>query len=143
MWRYTARVVLAHWTAHPARTRPREVALVVAVVSLTCGAVLASLESLLLAALAAVILVVAVAPFVFPTHYTLTDLGIEERRGFRRKSRRWKDLRRVQIGAQAALVSPFARKNWLDRYRGLVVMFDGADREQVVGILEGRVTADE
>lgn len=113
----------------------------VAVVLITCGAVLASLESLLLAVLAAVILVIAVAPFLLPTHYTLTDVGIEERRAFRRRSRQWADLRRLQIGPQAALVSPFASKSWMDRYRGLVVMFDGADRDEVVDILERQVNA--
>jgi hypothetical protein len=132
-------VVLAHWTAHPARRRPRDVALVAAVVLITCGVVLASLGSLLLSVLAAVILMVAVAPFLLPTHYTLTDVGIEERRAFRRKSRQWSDLRRLQVGPRAALVSPFASKSWMDRYRGLIVMFDGADRDQVVDILERQV----
>ena len=134
-------MVLAHWTAHPARKRPRDVALVSAVVLLTCGAVLASFESLLLAGLAVVVLVVAISAFLFPTHYTLTDVGIEERRVFRRKSRQWKDLRRLQVGSDAALVSPFATKNWLDRYRGLIVLFDGSDRDEVVDILERQVHA--
>ena len=134
-------MVLAQWTAHPARKRPRDVALAVAVVLLSCGAVLASLESLLLTALAAVFLVVAISPFLLPTRYTLTDSGIEERRAFRRKSREWKDLRRLQVGARAALVSPFASKSWMDRHRGLIVMFDGSDRDEVVGILERQVNS--
>jgi hypothetical protein len=131
--------VLAQWTAHPARRRPRDVALVAAVALLSAGAVLASLESLFLTALAVVFLVVAVAPFLLPTRYVLSEAGIEERRLGRRKARRWQDLRRLQVGREAALVSPFARPSWLDRYRGIVVLLDGADRARVVEILEQRV----
>lgn len=130
---------LAHWTAHPARSRPRDLALFCAVAFLTAGAVLASFESALLAALAAVILVVALAPFLFPTHYRLTDDGVEERRLWSSRSRRWADLRRVQVGPGAALVSPFARPSWLDRYRGMMLYLDGADRDAVVDILRARV----
>jgi hypothetical protein len=132
-------MVLARWTAHPAKRRPRDLFLVLAVVLLTAGAVLASLESLLLTVLSAVFLVIAVAPFLFPTHYTLTDLGVSERRLWRHKVRQWADLRRLQVGAGAALVSPFAQPHWLDRYRGLILMLDGADRDQVIEILRERM----
>ena len=60
-------MVLAAWTAHPAKRRPRDVALVAAVLLLTCGAVLSSLESLWLSVLAAVLIVGSVAAFLFPT----------------------------------------------------------------------------
>lgn len=132
-------MVLARWTAHPARRRPRDLALVVAVVLLTSGAVLGSLESPLLCALSAMFLVVAVAPFLFPTHYTLTDVAVSAERVWRHRSRAWSELRRLEIGPGAALVSPFARPSWLDRYRGIIVMFDGADRAQVIAIVRERM----
>jgi hypothetical protein len=133
--------ILAEWTAHPARRRPRDVALVAAVTFLSAGAVLASLESLFLTALAVVFLVVAVAPFLLPTRYVISDDGVEERRLWRRKARRWQDLRRLQVGPGAALVSPFARPSWLDRYRGIIILLDGAERAEVVRLLEERVGA--
>lgn len=136
---YIRAMPLAEWTAHPARRRPEGAWLVACVVLLTAGAVLASLQSLFLAALAVVILLVAVAPFLFPTRYVLTEDGIEERRLGRRRARRWDELRRLQVGAGAALVSPFARRSWLDRYRGIIVMFDGADREAVVALLREKI----
>lgn len=138
---YIRAMPLAEWTAHPARSRPDRVWLVACVVLLTAGAVLASLQSAFLAALAVVILLVAVAPFLFPTRYVLTEDGIEERRLGRRRARRWEDLRRLQVGPGAALVSPFARKSWLDRHRGLIVMFDGADRDAVVAVLREKIHA--
>jgi hypothetical protein len=127
------------WTAHPARRRPQDVFLVAAVVLVSAWAVLVTLDSAFLAALAAVILVVAVAPFLFPTRYRLDDDGVEEHRLWTRKRRRWADLRRVQVGPGAALVSPFATPSFLDRHRGVLMYLDGADREQVVAVLKARI----
>lgn len=127
------------WTAHPARRRPRDLALVAAVLFLTAGAVLVSFESLFMTALAAVIVVLSIASFLFPTHYRLSEEGIEERRLGMRRARRWVDLRRLEIGRGAALVSPFARKSWLDRSRGFLLLFDGADRQAVIAELERRI----
>jgi hypothetical protein len=127
------------WTAHPARRRPRDVALVAAVLLLTAGAVLMSFRSVFLTALAVVIVVVSIAAFLFPTHYRLSDAGIEERRLGVRRTRRWQDLRRVEVGPGGALVSPFARRSWLDRHRGFLLLFDGADRDAVVAELRRRI----
>jgi hypothetical protein len=116
------------------------VALVGAVVFTTAGAVLAALQSAYMAALSAAILLVSVAPFLLPTHYALTEDGVEERRAGRTRTRRWAELRRLSVGKDAALVSPFAKRSWLDRSRGIVLFFDGGDREQIVSILRAKVT---
>ena len=136
-------MVLARWTAHPAKRRPRDLALVAAVVLLTAGGVLSTLQSLYLAVLAVVILLVATAPFWLPTHYILSDSGVEQRRAGRTRSRPWDQLRRLAVGRDAALVSPFRAPNWMDRYRGITVMFDGGDRDHIVAILRDRVAATE
>ena len=127
------------WTAHPARRRPRDLALVAAALFLTTGAVLVSFESLFMTGLAAVIVVLSITSFLFPTHYRLTDEGVEERRLGVRRARRWAELRRLEIGPGAALVSPFPQKSWLDRSRGFLLLFDGADRQAVVAELRRRM----
>lgn len=129
------------WTAHPARRRPDHVALIVAVVALASWAVLETLAAPGLAVLAAVLLVIAVAPFLFPTHYRIDGAGVELRRLGRRQARPWDEIRRIDIGARAALVSPLARASWLDRYRGLIVQFDGGDRATIVAALDARGAA--
>lgn len=114
--------------------------LLASVVLLSVWAVLITLESPLLAALAAVILMVSVAPFWLPTHYRLDDDGVEARRLWTTKRRSWTDLRRAQIGPGAALVSPFARPTWMDRHRGVMLYFDGLDaRDAVVAALKERL----
>ncbi len=127
------------WTAHPAKRRPRDVALVAAVVLLSSWAVMVALRSFFLAGLAAVILLVSVAAFLAPTHYALTALGVEQRRLGRRSFRPWTELRRARIGPGAALLSPFARPHRLERYRGVMVYFDGADRAQVIAAVRARL----
>jgi len=128
------------WTAHPAKRRPQDVMLAMCVIALTAWAVLVGLRSPWLAACAAVMLVVAIAPFLLPTHYRLDADGIAERRLFVTRSRRWSELKRVELGRAAALVSPYAQPRWLDRYRGLVLYLDGADRDGVVRVLRERIS---
>ncbi len=127
------------WTAHPARKRPQDVMLAVCVVTLTAWAVLIGLGSPWLALVAACLLVVAIAPFLLPTRYRLDADGIAERRLWMTRSRRWADLRRIDVGRGAALVSPYGQPRWLDRYRGIIVYFDGAERDAVIRALEERI----
>jgi hypothetical protein len=132
-------IVELRWTAHPAKRRPHHVALVVMIVLLSSWAVMVSLRSAFLAGLAAAILLVSVSAFLLPTRYKLDDDGVEEVRLGRRRFRAWSDLRRLQIGPGAALVSPFARKHWLERYRGMILYLDGAPRDEVVAALRAKI----
>lgn len=127
------------WTAHPARRQPEQIALIASIVLVTAWVVLVTLESAWLALLAAVILVVSVAQFLFPTRYRLSDAGVHERGLLREKFRAWRDLRRIQVGPGAVLVSPFARASWMDRYRGILLYLDGADRDVVIAALRDRI----
>jgi hypothetical protein len=132
-------LIIVQWTAHPAKRRPQDVMLAVCVIALTAWAVLVSLGSPWLAVVAAVLLVVAIAPFLLPTHYQLDADGIAEQRLWMTRSRKWTELRRVDVGRAAALVSPYAQKRWLDRYRGITIYFDGAERDAVIRTLEERI----
>ncbi len=134
-------VILAEWTAHPAKRRPQHVALFAMVAFVFCGAVLASLHSVLFTVLAAVVLTISVAPFLFPTHYELTEDGVSECRLGRTRSRPWSELRSAQIGPAAVLLSPFARRSYLERYRGLMLYLDGSDRAAVLEIVRGKLDA--
>ena len=130
------------WTSHPARRQPAQVALASAVVMLSAWTVLVTLGSPWLALVAAALLVVAIAPFLFPTHQRVGDDGVEVRRLGARRFRPWPELRRAQIGRGGALLSPFARASWMDRYRGVLLSFDGLgddERARVVAELRRRL----
>ncbi|MEJ7599223.1 MAG: hypothetical protein WKG01_15055 [Kofleriaceae bacterium] len=131
------------WTAHPARRRPQDAMLAASVILVSAYAILVSLRSPLLAALAVVMLLVAIAPFLVPTRYQLDAEQLVWRRLFVTRTRRWSELRRLEVGKTAALVSPYRKPRWLDRYRGITMILpvpgDGADRDTVVRELQGRV----
>lgn len=127
---------MIEWIAHPARRRPQDAMLAVSVIALATWAVMVGLQSGWLAVAAAVMLVAAIAPFLARTRYRIDGDGIAERRLFVTRARRWSELRRVDVGPRAAIVSPYAHRRWLDRYRGLTIYFDGADRDAVVRALE-------
>jgi hypothetical protein len=127
------------WTSHPAKRRPQDVMLAACVILLSAWAVLIGLQSAWLAVVAAILLVAAIAPFLLPTRYRIDGDGIAERRLWVTRTRRWTELQRLDVGRAAALVSPYARPRWLDRYRGLVIYFDGAERTAVVRALESRL----
>ena len=129
------------WTAHPARRRPQDVMLLVAALLLTAWLIMAVVEAPFLTVLGVVILIVSTAAFWAPTRYVLDEQGASERRLGRHKARSWADLRRIQAGPGAVLLSPFARPNWLDRYRGILMYLDGADREQVLTVVRARIPA--
>ena len=113
--------------------------LLVAAVLMTAGAVMAVVESPFLTVLGVVILIVATAAFWAPTRYVLDAQGATERRLGRTKSRAWRDLRRVQAGPGAMLLSPFARPHWLERYRGIMMYLDGADRTRAVELARAAI----
>ncbi len=130
---------MIEWTAHPAARRPKDAMLAALVITLATYAVLVSMRSAWLAAMCSVLLVLAAAPFLFRTHYRIDDEGIRERRGFVTRARPWNQLRRLEVGVRAALVSPYTQARWLDRYRGMTIYFDGSDRDAVVRLLEANV----
>ena len=130
---------MIEWTAHPAKRRPQDAMLAVFVIALATYAVLVGLESGWLALVAAVMLALAVSPFLVRTHYRIDAVGIAERRLFVTRSRPWSQLRRLEVGRAAAHVSPYAQRRWLDRYRGMTIWFDGGERDTVIRTLEERL----
>jgi hypothetical protein len=124
------------WTVHPLRQRPADGALAAAIISLVAWAVLVSLHSLWLTVLAVVILAIATAAFWLPTSYELNQRGATEKRMGRARFRNWTDFRRVTIGDRGALLSPFNRAHWLERYRGIVLVFGDQDPSSIKAVLQ-------
>src|SRR5262249_662110 len=116
------------------------------IVLLSSWAVLVSLRSAFLAGLAAAILLVSVRAFLVPTPYQLRPAapGARGARPAPRAFRAGGAPRRLQVGPGAALVSPFARKHWLERYRGMILYLDGLDgapRDEVIAALRRKIPA--
>ena len=64
--------------------------------------------------------------------YTMTRRGMIQQRARVVRDRPWSSIRRVSAGPGAMLLSPYRVPSWLERHRGLIVMFDGAKRAEVL-----------
>lgn len=128
------------WTAHPIKDRPQHSFLIIAAACLFSGIILAAWNSMFLAFLAAVILVISVTPFWMPTHYRATKEGLHITRMGQSQMKYWSHIHRLDMGTYNAFLSPFTKKNlWLERYRGITVLFNQSDRDQVKTLLEHQI----
>ena len=91
-----------------------------------------------LTGLAGVILGVAVAPFFVPTGYRLSSEGIEISRPWRSWRRPWTSFRAVRPGPDLVVLSPFAKRSWLDSIRGEILLLEGNGGE-VLEYVEAKV----
>jgi hypothetical protein len=128
------------WRCQPVRERPVAGLLVALLIAfLTVGAQL-SFEDPVLTVLSAVVLSVSVAPFYLPTRYRIADDRVSIRSVFGRKEKSLKLYRRIAADRRGVLLSPFDQPSRLDKFHGLNLRFDSADRERVLDFLGRRFT---
>lgn len=113
------------WTVHPAARRRPAAAGALAVIALAGLAAAEVGGGIGWGTAAIVFLVLAVSPFLLPTHYRLDDEGVEVRHlgGVRRRA--WSEVRRVEPVPGGVLVSPYRVASFRDRVRGIVLRVDG------------------
>ena len=126
------------WTVWPARQRPLAAAILVAS-SVVLGVLVRRATGDTVLGVAAPIFVLgSLSSFLFPTDYRLTEEAIEVRSLGVTRSRPWTEMRRMTVDATGVFLSPFEKRNWLEAYRGLRLLF-GGNRDQVVSFAEARL----
>jgi len=131
--------VTLQWVCHPVRERPVAGILVGCVVLAFSVGVHLSFGDPVLTGVAAVVLALSVAPFYLPTRYRIADDKVSIRSTFGRKEKSLKLYRRLVADRYGALLSPFDRPSRLDRFHGLNLRFDSADRDRVLEFLGRRL----
>lgn len=127
------------WTAHPAREHPGRAALGLLLVAATSAAVGAVGQHTAWAVFAALVLVVALGRFYFPSRFELDDDGVVARYPLGRRRARWRDLRRFDHDDEAGVLGRRARAS---RYeRGAIPLDFGSDSARVIAEIEARVDA--
>ena len=127
------------WTSHPVRDRPVTGLLVVALLLLLFAGAWLSFRDPVLTVVCVVVLWLSVAPFYLPTRYRIADDKVSIRGIFVRKEKSLKLFRRLVADPHGVLLSPFDRPSRLDRFHGLNLRFDSADRERVLEFLNRRL----
>lgn len=63
--------------------------------------------------------------FFFPTRYTLTEDGLTVEFLGTTQVKKWSSFMRAEPEKNGIFLSPFARKGFLEHYRGIFVRYDG------------------
>lgn len=134
--RYSPHAML-RYTAHPARAHPRRAAVAAGLIALVAWLAGAA-GGKAIGALAIAVLLLSLAPFLFPTCYALDGDGVAARRLGVTRRRRWTELRSFRAGRDAVWLSPYTGPSWLDRTRGLLVFF-GDQRDAVMALVKEKV----
>ena len=99
----------------------------------------ASFHDAFLTGLAVVILLGSLAPFYLPTSYRMSEDGISIRTVMGSREKSWDLFRRWQADRYGVLLSPFDRPSRLDRFHGLNLRYDTADRERVLDFIRRQI----
>ena len=111
---------LVEWTVSPWREDPARAAFaVLAALFLWLLAAWLLAGERLLSTLMGVAVLVVLAPGMTPTQCRVDGNGVARRVLFAWDRRAWPDIRRARVDGTGLFVSPFARHNRLDRFRGL------------------------
>jgi hypothetical protein len=117
------------WRAHPARSRPFSAVAGVLIILAVVVAVWMSF-GIAWALGSAVILVIALQRFFFPSQFSIDDDGIEANYLLRHQRLQWRDVRRFLHDDHGGYLSTRARRTRLDAFIGLHIIF-GDQRDEV------------
>jgi hypothetical protein len=86
----------------------------------------------------AIILILFLAGYFFPTHYLLDSQAVSARGLFSRKKRHWSGLKKYEVGNKGIHLSPYARPSKLESLRGIYLPF-GTKREEILRFVKEKM----
>ncbi|MCX6645345.1 MAG: hypothetical protein NTY09_03155 [bacterium] len=89
--------------------------------------------------LAFILLVVSIAPFIFPTRYHMNSEGLEIIFLGIRNFRGWEEYRNFYPHDVGVHLSPFKELTRLDPFRGNFIRFSPGNRGEVIGFLDRHI----
>jgi hypothetical protein len=126
------------WTAWPARRSPVRAAVAVAVMGLIGWTLESVFRAPFFTALGVLLVWSQIAGFFLPTRYALTEDGVTVAGLVGRKQKAWSEFRSCLVDREGVLLSPFAGRSRLERFRGLSLQFHG-NRDEVMAFVERRI----
>ena len=130
------------WRYHPAAKDKAKTALAASVILAFGFFVLWYSQSIIFAFLAALILTASLGVFFFPTKYTLNEDELTVEFLGTKQLKKWSGFVRAEPEKNGIFLSPFARKSFLEHYRGIFVRYNG-NKEEVDRFILSAVTKKE
>jgi hypothetical protein len=128
-----AEIAPIEWSFNPWRERPRVAALAAAFALLCCLLVIGAHVSFVLTLGLCIAAAGSLSPSLTPLQCRVDGEGVARRGALGWEKRTWSEIRRGVLTAAGLLVSPFAKRNALDPYRGMFLPLPatgGAQLEQ-------------
>ena len=126
------------WTVHPIKKNWKVSVVVVAFLATLCAAIYFSFNSFAFLALSITIFGCSLAPFFFPTTYTLQDDCIIVKSLLRRFTKEWDSFRSYYPDRNGVLLSPFLQPSRLENFRGIYVRF-WYNKAEVVNFIKQKI----
>ena len=120
------------WTFDPWRERPRVAAFATVALLALCGLLTVAREPLLVSLTLALACAAAFAPALAPSECVLDAQGARLRGPLGWQQRSWARVRRIERLRGGLLLSPYARRHWLDTARGVVLPASAARLEALL-----------
>lgn len=124
------------WSFNPWRERPGLSAMAAVLALGMCAAVIQLGEATLLTVALAIAAIGSLSPALSPARCRVDDAGAARGGPFGWDRRAWRDLRRAVPRAGALMLSPYARRHWLDPYRALLLPLPATERARLLAELK-------
>jgi MFS superfamily sulfate permease-like transporter len=85
-----------------------------------------------------VVLFVSLHSYFFPTSYEITDEEVMIKNIFMTQRRKLSEFRKVYVGRNGTLLSPFRRKTLLNQFRGVFLLLP-EQRDEILEFLRARI----
>jgi hypothetical protein len=129
-----------NWSVHPAKRNLNKTVLS-AVFIVAFVVVVAVFYGLFWSLFGFIILFISVHSYFFPTAYDINDEEIIIKNIFMTQKRKLSEFRRVYVGKNGVLLSPFRRKTFLNQFRGVFILMP-EEREVILSFLQARIEPD-
>jgi hypothetical protein len=125
------------WTVHPAKENTTKTVISLVFISALLIYVFI-FWGLVWGALGLVFLFVTLQSYYFPTRYELTDEQVLVKGFFVSQKRKLVEFKKIYVGKNGVLLSPFKHKTFLNNFRG-IFLFLPRERDQIVVFLKERI----
>jgi hypothetical protein len=125
------------WTVHPAKENTTKTVISLVFISVLLLYVFI-FWGLVWGALGLVFLFVALQSYYFPTRYELTDEQVLVKGIFVSQKRKLAEFKKIYVGKNGVLLSPFKHKTFLNNFRG-IFLFLPRERDKIVAFLKERM----
>lgn len=119
--------VVLEWSFHPWRDARRTTLLALTVVLLGVALVRWLVEPGLLRVALVLAMAASFADAFLPVACRIADDGVRRSTPLGAQHRTWQDIRRARVGPRGMMISPFARRTWLESFRTLFLPFPPHD----------------